>query len=568
VDLPPFLYPGDDHVTVGKSRIRIVGWVGSVSIVWLAALAAPAHGFYSLRTPEDLQLLTRSELAEADGDRAAAIAWAESLATLEPHSSFVLGRIATLHEELGEDETARSWGERALAADSMNADAAMLVGRMALRSGQSGVAVQVLTPPLRQLGAMPELYALRALAHELERNYEPSLADLKRTGVLLPDFAWIATGILGLALEDGRLEEAYSALQLALELQPDDPRTLHLGVDLARRMENPILEEALLRQLALGSGSRLDDMADYGAHLVHAGKTRDFDQLLAWASTRGVAPSGLRVETGRALLRLGGYQEAIEVVKPLKRDPRALPIRTRAWLYMGDERRALEGYRILLPSWTLSREESLVVAYLEIKIGNREAGVRVLDQVRRAPLDSSRQVMAASLCYSLLGRPGETVELIREGTARGLSSPTLYEQLGTAATAVGDSLLAQWAWERLRDTGKETSECLYFLASADLSHGDGTKAVGYLNRAIQLNPRNGKALLLLGRIQSRRGQLESARETLILASQCPEAAAAANRELAQVCRRLRLDAEAREAEAKAKDTKPQTTPGLSFFETR
>ena len=88
------------------------------------------------------------------------------------------------------------------------------------------------------------------MAHELNRNYEAALADLKRTDVLLPDFAWIATGILSLALEDGRLEEASSALRLALELKPDDSRTLRLGVALARRTGDPLLEERLLKDLA------------------------------------------------------------------------------------------------------------------------------------------------------------------------------------------------------------------------------------------------------------------------------------------------------------------------------
>jgi hypothetical protein len=76
-----------------------------------------------------------------------------------------------------------------------------------------------------------------------------------------------------------------------------------------------------------------------------------------------------------------------------------------------------------------------------------------------------RQVLAASLCYSLLGHPEMAVGLIRESADRGVSSPSVYQELGSTATVLGDSLLAQWAWERLRDLGRETSECLTFLAS-------------------------------------------------------------------------------------------------------
>jgi tetratricopeptide (TPR) repeat protein len=557
---------GDDLVTDGLMQNRTIGSLAFASLLILSATAGQAHAFYSLRTPVGMELTAKSELAEGSGDREAAIAWAESLAVIEPTSSFTLSRVARLHEEMGEDAIALDWGNRALAADSLNADAAMLVGRMALRSGQSAVAVQALTPPLRQLGAAPELYALRALAHELERNYEPALADLKRTGVLLPDFAWIATGILSLALEDGRLEEAYSALQLALELKPEDTRTLQLGVALAQRLGDPVLEENLLRTLALLADARPEDIAGYGAFLVQAGRDRQFDMLLDWAADRGVSRDELRIDTGKALIQTGGYHQAIATVKPLRRDPRAVPIRARAYLLLGDERKALEDYRTLIPARGLSREESLMVAYLEIRVGDRKQGIRTLDQVRESPLDGPRQVLAASLCYSLLGRPEETVALIRESAARGVVSPSIYQELGSAATALGDSLLAQWAWERLRDSGQETSECLYFLSSTELAQGDLDKAVHSLDRAIQLNPKNGRALLLMGTIQSQRGQLEMARATLIRSAQCPESAAQANRLLAQVCRRLRLDSEAREAESRAHESRPRPPSGLSFFQ--
>jgi tetratricopeptide (TPR) repeat protein len=223
--------------------------LAALSLTFTLALApSPARAyFFSLYTPPTVTCQIQSELAEGIGDHAGAIAWAESLTVLDPQSSYAASRVAGLYEDGGEDETALHWGDRALSLDSLNVDAAMLVGRMRLRSGEPGLAVQALTPPLRLVGAIPELYALRSLAHELNRNYEAALADLKRTDVLLPDFAWIATGILSLALEDGRLEEASSALRLALELNPDDPRTLRLGVALARRNGDPLLEERLSR---------------------------------------------------------------------------------------------------------------------------------------------------------------------------------------------------------------------------------------------------------------------------------------------------------------------------------
>lgn len=532
-----------------------------------SAVAASLRS-YLPTDPVLLDLLVRSELAEAAGDGPAAIAWAESLAAADPRSAFGCARAATLHEAVGEDVEALAWGDRALARDSLNLEAAMLVARMHLRGGESDIAAQALTPPLRTLGAPPEAYALRALAHELSRRYDAALADLKRTDELLPDFAWIATGILGLALEDGRLEEASQALRLALELRSDDPRVLHLGVSLAQRTDDPALEETLLRSLALQPTARPTDIAAYGSFLVRTGKAAAFKQLLAWADAGPMKEADLRAETGQALLREGRYPEALETVRPLKSDPRALPVRARAYVSLGEDRRALDCYRKLLPGRTFSREESLVVAYLEIRVGDRARGVETLERARAARLETPRQVLAASLCYSLLGYPDEAVALIRESVSRGVSSPSLFEQLGSAATVLGDSLVAQWAFERMRGLGKETSECLYFLATAELSQGRDESALATLERAVRLNPKNGGAQLLLGKLRGDRGQLEMARDALRAAASCPETSYEANRALAKVCRSLRLDAEAREAESKARGGHPRPAAGLTLFQDR
>lgn len=553
----------------GTKKASLAALLLGGTLALLAGTAAPARAyFFTLYTPAAIQCHVRSQLAEAAGDRVAAIAWAESLTILDPRSSFACSRVALLCEEIGEDVRALEWGERALALDSLNAEGAMLVGRMWLRSGEASKAVQVLTPPLRQLGAMPELYALRALAHELDRNYEAALADLKRTDVLLPDFAWIATGILSLALEDGRLEEANSALRLALELKPGDARTLALGVSLAQRRGDLALEEALLRELALGGEPRPEHVASLAGFFGRQERRRDLAELFAWADARGFREDDIRIDASQGLLRGGHYEAALEMVKPLKADTRAVPIRSRAYLALGQEKKALEGYRRSIPGWTFTREESLVSAYLEIRVGSREKGIRMLEGVRRTPMESPRQVLAASLCYSLLGHPEMAVGLIRESAARGVSSPSVYQELGSTAVVLGDSLLAQWAWERLRGLGRETSECLTFLASAELARGNAPQAMHTLSRAIQLNPKNGKALLLLGSLRQKRGQLEMARELLISASQCPETAIEANRALARVCRSLRLDTEAREAEARAKSGRPSPPSGLSLFQTR
>jgi tetratricopeptide (TPR) repeat protein len=517
--------------------------------------------------PEPLDLLARSQLAEAKGDLAAATSLAASLAASDPASSFAAARVAGLCEASGDDVQALAWGERSLALDSLNASAAMLVGRMHLRSGEFGLAVQVLTPPLRMLGAPPELYALRAIAHELNRNYEAAIADLRRTDMLEDDFAWVASGVLGLALEENRLDEAYLALELALELSPGDGRVLANGIELAHRAGDRDLEETLLRRRAIADGATLGQVAAYGAVLIQRDKEGDFEILLRWAAARRVEPLALRIETARALLADREFLDALRTLRPCRREPGTLTLQARALAGLGEEGKALRCLREARSLGLLSHEDSLDAVFYEGRVGDRSEAVILLESVRPTLFESAARLVRGSLCYSVLGHPEEAVALLREGAARGVESPPMYQELGVAASGLGDSLVAEWAFQRLHSLGRETSECLFYLGAADLSRGEPELGLQRLERAVTLNPQNGPALLLLGTVRSQRGQLELARDVLIRAACCPTSSVEANRALARVCRALRLEREAREAESRARSRHPQPPPGLSLSQT-
>jgi tetratricopeptide (TPR) repeat protein len=305
----------------------------------------------------------------------------------------------------------------------------------------------------------------------------------------------------------------------------------------------------------------------YGALLFRVGKKGEFKQLVRWAESRGIREADLRVDAGQQLFRAGFNREATRIVKSASSDPRATALRARAAVSLGDEGEALAQYRRLLPVTGVSREESLVVAYLEIRKGSPRRGIALLETARQTGFETPRQVLAASLCYALLGHPEDAVGLIRESASRGIASPALYQELGSAAEAMGDRLLAEWAFERLIESGGETSECLTFLASTSLAKGNADKAIASLNRAVTLNPKNGRALLLLGRLRRQLGQLEQARDLLRRAAECPESSLDANKILADVCRSLRLETEAREAENRARSTRAPVKPaGLSLFQ--
>jgi tetratricopeptide (TPR) repeat protein len=548
---------------------RFARTISALILLTAALSASPARAqelSFPPVIPLKLELLSRSAAAQERGDMEQAQHWAEELVTEDPGSSFAAWRLAQLLESAGEDTGALTWGNRALALDSLNADAAMLVGRMRLRAGEAAIAAKALTPPLRLLGARPELYALRALAHELDKNYEAALADLKRTGELLPDFGWVATGVLAMALEDGRLEEASRALELALSIQPDDPRTLGLGVELARRTGDTALEERLLRRRADGPDALPEQVAAYASYLYRVGDRQGADAFLTRMARKGFDPIDARVGAGKLLLREGAFHAALVAVKPIQDRPAALPVRGRALAALSDEKGALRCYHKVASLRTLTEDESLMVAYLEIKAGDRRTGLLTLEGVREGLFANPRRILAGALCYMLLHSPEEAVSLMREGAARGVESPMIYAELGQTAVSIGDSLVAEWAFQKLNGLGRENSESLYFLAASDLSQGAQDRALLRLSRAVELNPTNGRALALLGTIRYNMGQLELARDLLRRAVRCPDTGSEAELSLGRVCRALRLDTEARAAESRAREKHPPTSPaGLTLF---
>jgi Flp pilus assembly protein TadD len=92
------------------------------------------------------------------------------------------------------------------------------------------------------------------------------------------------------------------------------------------------------------------------------------------------------------------------------------------------------------------------------------------------------------------------------------------------------------------------------------------RALQRLDRAVELDPKNGRALALLGTVRYNMGQLELARDLLRRAVGCPDTGSDAEAMLGRVCRALRLDSEARAAESRAREKRPPASPaGLTLF---
>ena len=427
----------------------------------------------------------------------------------------------------------------------------------AVRGAESEIAAQALTPPLRSWRAArgrtrsgrsrTSFAALRGRARRPGGTDAPARLRVDRTG------------ILGLALEDGRLEEAYQALQLALELRPETPASRTWGAP-AQRPEDLALESSFSARWRSGESAvrrgRLRAFLGLGQEgafpAAHDGPSRG-PRRRRLRGRRGAGP--------RARGALPGGARGRE--PPVMKDPGGRRFRPGLCL----PGRGPEGARRLPPE---PRRDALArgVAGRGLprnRVGDR--GSRGADPRGRAAetLDTPRQVLAASLCYSLLGHP-ERPSRSSATRPRGASRAPPYTRSWAPRRRSSGQPPGPVGLGTDAGPGTETSECLTFLASAELSQGNGTLSHAHLE------PGRSASTPRTARRSSWDRSGASAVSSRWLGSSCPSVPVSrdgdrANRALARVCGAFgSIPRPAKPKRAPSRAVRPLQR-GLSLFQT-
>lgn len=354
----------------------------------------------------------------------------------------------------------------------------------------------------RFLDAQPRALAARQRA----------AAERARTGVQK-----IAAGDLGGARE---------ALRAALDLQPDQPRTLYnLAVVDLREGKS---EEALAgfeRVLSLGQGRpdlvapELRALASTSAGLLYLtrGDAAAAEAMLEQATALTPGDAKAWGYLGMARERLGELLEAsaaLERARALRPDDlEILDALARVQVAAG---RPVEAAAGLLEA--TRRLPTAPVLWLRLGIAQREIGsledaaaslARVLElDPENAGRHAEQAAPFLALVLGDLGRAPEAVEMARRALAWNQRSVEAWTYLGLAQKALGDLPAARSSLEQAIALDPSRAETAYNLGTVALAAGDRLSAREYFLRALELRPGFAAAREILDRLES--GQLPAA----------------------------------------------------------
>jgi len=327
-------------------------------------------------------------------------------------------------------------------------------------------------------------------------------------------------------IAEGDLGAARRLLQAALELQPDQPRTLYnlAVVDLREGKSDEALA-GFERVLSLGQGRpdlvapELRALASSSAGLLYLkrGDAAAAEAMLeqATALTPGDAKAwsylGMAREQTGKLLEASAALERARALRP--DDLEILDALARVQLEAG---RPVEAAAGLLEA--TRRLPSAPGLWLRLGIAQREIGslgdaatslARVLE-LDPDNADRHAEQAAPFLALTLidLGRATEAVEMARRALAWNERSVEAWSYLGLAQKALGDLPAARTSLERAVALDPMRAETAYNLGSVVLAAGDQLSAREYFLRALELRPGFPAAREILERLES--GQIPAA----------------------------------------------------------
>jgi protein O-GlcNAc transferase len=243
-----------------------------------------------------------------------AITHLEKALLREPHNPFLLNNLAFACHGSGDLVAAERYARKAMEADAQLSDAHNNLGQILIDAGKTDAAIAA----YRQAVALqPEHavfhYNLGAALHlhkneraEAERCYRQALARKQ-------DFAPALSNLGTLLLEEEHWSEARELLERALELTPDDPKTLNsLGLALQRLKD----EEGALRcfRRAIEVAAYPPAYSNLGVLLETRGDTEEAINSFRKVLAKHPEMQGVTANLFKLLYRCERYEAAYELV--------------------------------------------------------------------------------------------------------------------------------------------------------------------------------------------------------------------------------------------------------------
>ncbi len=425
-----------------------------------------------------------------------ATAQLEALLQYAPDSYYAMYRLAQVAKEQGELRRAAELFQRAVAAEPRHQASRVELGRVLTELAEFDRAASVyrealkLSPGdwrLRVQLAYAQAYGgdLKAAAGEFERVLETEQESLE--------------ALLGLALVRRNLRELEAAKSLLLKVLEAEPGSVRAHAALAGVYQ---------------------DMRDYPA------AASELDALLAFSERS--YPERQRaehlVQLGLVRQELGDHAEAIEAFEKA-RDKVPGEARFEAALIQSplaaeQTDRAADACREALARFPDDERLLVLDAQIMYEQGDEQEAIDKLQEYLEETQNYELVAGAVVELYQRQQRYPEAEQFLRETLEDFVDGDRLVFQLGAVLERQGDYEEAEKMFKKVLDESPENAPALNYLGYMLADRGVRLEeSLGYIQRAVALDPFNGAYLDSLGWVYFKLGQLELAEENVLKAIQ-------------------------------------------------
>jgi tetratricopeptide (TPR) repeat protein len=375
----------------------------------------------------------------------------------------------------------------------------------------------------------PGLLPTLADYYERQRRWKDAAETYARALSVLPRNAELTTRYAQALLNAGGREDLTRAREALdeLVLVRNDPRALYMLSQANRRLGDLQSAEAVARRL-IG----VQESSPWGyyalAAALEAGREHErlieaitpaVDRFRKLDGDRSLELGMLLPYLGFAHQALGQFDRAIATFEEARRVAPKDPVVAG---YLIGANVAAKRYPDALSLAAKARAEhpgDLTLARLQAEAlrhsGDADAGIAVLEQMLKARSDDPDAYIALAQIYTDADRGARAVQLLREAQGRFPSSTAILFELGAVFEKQSNYAEAESAFRQVLARESDHAAALNYLGYMLADRGVRLEeSVGYLKRAVAMEPNNGAFLDSLGWAYYKGGQYELAEPNL------------------------------------------------------
>lgn len=342
-------------------------------------------------------------------------------------------------------------------------------------------------PTYHLIDTVAEAYLHYSLGRlmEVQGLLSDALVQFRRADSIDPGHCEVQVAIGRVLLAVGEPAEARSKTADALESCPNDPEALSVSATASMLLREPSEAERVLDEPARRPQAPEELVVLLGQSLLAQEKTDEALELYRARALSDSLSARIAYLTARTLLSADRLEEALdELARARRLDP---------------ENRAVQG--------SLGR--------LLVASGREREGVGLLEELLSDGPGLEGEYVALARGYAALEDDDRAVATLEAGLEAIGPTSSLLSALGSVQFQNGDVDGALASFERVLAIEPESVEALNFLAYtlADLDL-DPARALGYAERAVELEPENGFVRDTLGWTYFKLGRFQKAREEL------------------------------------------------------